>query len=381
MARARVVDAETEAPPEADGLEGWPHPRHTPSVVGQAEAERVVTDAIGSGRMHHAWLMTGTEGIGKATFAYRLARFLLAQDQQLPSGVTDLTIPTDSTAHRQVSNLSHPGLLVVRRAWDRQAKRLKQNIAIDDIRALRHFLQRTAVTPWRVVVVDTADDLNLNSANALLKSLEEPPKRTIFLLISSSPGRLLPTIRSRCRTLRFEALGETELKAAVGAACAATDRDEPGDDQVAALQGLAKGSVRRVLQLLDGGGLHLLETVVTLLESLPRLDRQALHKLIAQTAGRDTLSHDIAFDILEGAIADTLRAAASGTCHVPAFPQLRRFPRLLSPESLADWAELWETMREARNETERLNLDKAALVVTAFERIERLSRKTANAAS
>jgi DNA polymerase-3 subunit delta' len=381
MARARVVDAETEAPPEADGLEGWPHPRHTSPLVGHAEAERIVTDAIGSGRMHHAWLMTGTEGIGKATFAYRLARFLLAQDEQLPSDVTGLTIPAVATAHRQVGNLSHPGLLVVRRAWDRQGKRFKQNIAIDDVRALRHFLQRTAVTPWRVVIVDTADDLNLNSANALLKSLEEPPKRTVFLLISSSPGRLLPTIRSRCRTLRFEALGETELKAAVAAACAATGRDEPGENHLAALQGLAKGSVRRALQLLDGGGLYLLETVVTLLESLPRLDRQALHKLITQTAGRDALSHDIAFDILEDAFADTLRAAVSGVCNVPAFPQLRRFPLLINPESLADWAELWETMREARNETERLNLDKAALVVTAFERIERLSRKTAKAAS
>jgi DNA polymerase-3 subunit delta' len=381
MARARIVDAETEAPPEADGLEGWPHPRATSELFGHAVPERVVADAIGSGRMHHAWLITGTEGIGKATFAYRLARFLLAQPEQLPAGVADMAVPADSTAHRQVLNLSHPGLLVVRRAWDRQGKRFKQNIAVDDVRALRHFLQRTAVTPWRVVIVDTADDLNLNSANALLKSLEEPPKRTVFLLVSSSPGRLLPTIRSRCRTLRFEDLADAQLKAAIQSACAATERDSPGDDQLAALQGLAKGSVRRALQLLDGGGLPLLETVVTLLESLPRLDRQALHKLLTQTAGRDTLSHDIAFDILEDALADTLRAAASGAGRAPAFPQLRRFPLLISPESLADWAELWETMREARNETERLNLDKAALVVTAFERIERLSRKTAKAAS
>lgn len=381
MARARVIDADTEAPPEADGLEGWPHPRETAEVYGHAAAERVVADAIGSGRMHHAWLMTGTEGIGKAAFAYRLARFLLAQGEQLPADIGDLAIPADATAYRQVTNLSHPGLLVVRRAWDRQGKRFKQNIAVDDIRALRHFLQRTAVTPWRVVIVDTADDLNLNSANALLKSLEEPPKRTVFLLISSSPGRLLPTIRSRCRTLRFEDLGNADLKSAVASACAASERDAPGDDQLAALRGLAKGSARRALQLLEGGGLTLLETIVTLLESLPRLDRQALHKLVTQTAGRDTLSHDIAFDIVEDALADTLRAAATGGKQAPAFPQLRRFPLLINPESLADWAELWETMREARNETERLNLDKAALVVTAFERIERLSRKTAKAAS
>jgi DNA polymerase-3 subunit delta' len=377
MARPRFIETDTEMPPEADRLEGWPHPRETGLVVGHDAAEATIADAIASHRFHHAWLMTGEQGIGKATFAYRFTRFLLAQQPELPSEVASLAVAEEDKAYRQVTSLSHPGLLTIRRAWDAQGKRFRQSIAIDDIRALRHFLHRTAVTPWRVVIVDSADDLNQNSANALLKSLEEPPQRTVFLLISSSPGRLLPTIRSRCRTIRFEPLSNADLRRAVTGACAASGRDVPEADELETLLTLGKGSPRRALQLLDGGGLPLFQSIVALLESLPRLDRQALHKLLALTSGRDGLAHDTALDLLEEILADTIRACPAGTSAARAFPQLRRFPSLVAPESLADWAELWETMREARSETDRLNLNKAALTLTVFEKIGRLSRKAA----
>jgi DNA polymerase-3 subunit delta' len=380
MARARVIEGDTETPPEADRLEGWPHPRETGDILGHGEAERRIVDAIASDRMHHAWLLTGELGIGKASFAYRLARYLLSQQAELPSGLSDLSIPAESPAHRQVAGLSHPGLLVIRRAWDRQGKKFRQSIAVDDIRSVRHFLQRTAVTHWRAVIVDSADDLNLNSANALLKSLEEPPPRTVFLLVSSSPGRLLPTIRSRCRTVRFEPLGADDLRAALANACEASGHEMPQGEQLETLAGLSRGSVRRALQLIEGNGLTLFQSIITLLESLPRLNRQALHKLIGLTAGRDTLAHEMAFDLLEEILADVIRACPSGETAATVFPQLRRFPALVTPDNLADWAELWETMREARGETERLNLDKAALTVIVFERIARLSRISAQAA-
>ena len=378
MARQRTIEPESEAPPEADRLEGWPHPRETFRVLGHGAAETIVAEAIGSGRLHHAWLMTGEQGIGKAAFAYRAARFLLAQeDHQLPSGLRSLDIAQESRAARQVANLSHPGLLTIKRGWDASGKKSRQSIAIDDIRQLRHFLQRTAVTPWRVLIVDSADDLNPNSANALLKSLEEPPARTVFFLISSSPGRLLPTIRSRCRTIRFEPLPDIALREAVLAACRTVERDPPDEAQLETLIAIGKGSPRRVLQLLDGGGLALYEAVVTLLDSLPRLDRAALHKLIALTSARDGIAHSVAFNLLEEAIAAVLRARAAGLGATQEFPQLRRFPAIVTPDSLADWAELWETIRDARGEAERLNLDKAALTLTVFEKLENLSRKGA----
>jgi DNA polymerase-3 subunit delta' len=377
MARARIIETEIEAPPEADRLDSWPHPRETREVFGHDAAEAVFAGAIGSGRLHHAWLMTGAEGIGKASFAYRVAKFLLAQEGETPGAAASLSVAEDGKASRQVISQSHPGLLTIRRAWDPSGKKFRQSIAIDNVRALRHFLQRTAVTPWRAVIVDSADDLNPNSANALLKSLEEPPARTVFLLISSSPGRLLPTIRSRCRSIRFEPLGEGDMSKAILAACKAAERAAPDSRQLPTLIGLSRGSPRRALQLLGGGGLALFEAILTLVESLPRLDRAALHKLIALTAGRDSVAHDMAFDLIEEILAETLRARAAGETASRAFPQLKGFPALIRPDSLADWAGLWETMREARGETERLNLDKAALTLMTFERLERLSRKAA----
>lgn len=379
MARApRAATVDNEPLPEADRLPGWPHPRETRMMFGHDAGEAVLVDAIASRRLHHAWLITGEEGIGKATFAYRAARFLLAQEEELRCDRVSLALPEDHKTYRQVTSLSHPGLLVVRRAWDTSGKKFKQSIAIDDVRQLRHFLQRTSVTPWRVVIVDAADDLNQNSANALLKSLEEPPPRTVFFLIATSPGGLLPTIRSRCRTLRLEPLDADGMAKAVTAACQAAGRDMPDVSQIARLYALAKGRPRRVLQLIEGGGLALFELLLVLLSSLPRMDRAVLHRLIAQT--RDAEPHAMAFDLLEEALTDTIRASAEGGEPNRNFPQLAVFARLVTPDSLADWSELWEKMRLARSETERLNLDKAALTLTVFEDIQRIARQAAQRA-
>jgi DNA polymerase-3 subunit delta' len=378
MARARIVDAETEAPPEADRLGDWPHPREVRSLYGHAGAEAVAADAVASNRMHHGWLITGEEGIGKATFAYRFARFLLAQGETLPASVPSLDIDDERTA-RQIAHLSHPGLFVVRRAWDQSGKKFRQSIAVDEVRALRHFLQRTAVTPWRAVVIDSADDLNLNSANAILKSLEEPPLRTVFLILSSAPGRLLPTIRSRCRLLRLEPLGPDDLARAVSDACEAADHDPPDAQKMQALAGLARGSPRRALQLLEGDALAIADALMRLLASLPALDRTLLHKLVGMTGSRETESYTTAFNLLEEILAGLARSAAIGEADAR-FPQLRPLGGLMTPDSLADWAELWETIREARGEAERLNLDKAALMLTVFDRIEQMAKAAAKRA-
>ena len=381
MARApRVIDAEIEAPPEADRLGGWPHPRATRALFGHEAGEAVLAGAMASGRLHHAWLITGEEGIGKATLAYRTARFLLAQDGALPREVRSLALPEDDRTARQVAHLSHPGLIVLRRAWDTAGKKFRQSIAIDDIRQLRHFLQRTAATPWRAVVIDAADDLNTNSANALLKSLEEPPPRTVFLVIANSPGRLLPTIRSRCRTLRLQPLAPDALKPAVAAACRQAGRDVPDDAQLAKLFALAKGSPRRVLQLLDGGGLALFELLLTILASLPRMDRAALHRLIALTSGRNSQAHGMAFDLLEETLSEAMHHCITRQQPDSSFPQMARFASGMAAGSLADWAGVWETVREMRGEAERLNLDKAALTLTVFEQIERTARQAASRA-
>jgi DNA polymerase III subunit delta' len=378
MARARIVDVENETPPEADRLGGWPHPRSVRSLYGHGGAEAIAADAAASNRMHHGWLIAGEQGIGKATFAYRFARFLLAQGEKLPASVATLDSEDERTA-RQVANLSHPGLFVVRRAWDAPGKKFRQSIAIDEVRALRHFLQRTAVTPWRVVVVDSADDLNPNSANAILKSLEEPPKRTVFLILSNAPGRLLPTIRSRCRVLRLEPLAEGDLARAVADACEAAGHEMPDAGKLRTLTALARGSPRRALQLLEGDALAIADVLMRLLASLPGLDRTLLHKLVGLTGSRETEAYSTAFNLLEETLAALARAAALGEAD-SRFPQLGPLAGLMRADSLADWARLWETIREARGEAERLNLDKAALMLTVFDRIEQTAKTAAKRA-
>ncbi len=198
MARAPAALAEAEALPEADCLEGFSHPRFTPRLFGQDAAEHVLHDALGSDRMHHAWLLTGREGIGKATLAYRVAKAALARADERDLFGSSLDIDAATATAHQVGALSHPGLLLLRRVYEPKGKRFHASISVDEVRRLRGFLSLSAEAgSRRVVIVDSADEMNLNAANALLKSLEEPPARTIFLIISSAPGRLLATIRSR----------------------------------------------------------------------------------------------------------------------------------------------------------------------------------------
>ena len=201
MARAPATQ-EIEASPEADRLEGFPHPRHSRLLLGHEEAEHSLAAAFAEGRMHHAWLVTGAAGIGKATLAYRLARHVLARPDERDPDKRTLEVPAESTAARQVAALSHPSLLVLRRPYDPKSKRILTSIPVDEVRKVKAFLGLTAGDEaWRVIIVDTANELNLHAANALLKSLEEPPRRALFLLVTSAPGQLLQTIRSRCRRL------------------------------------------------------------------------------------------------------------------------------------------------------------------------------------
>ena len=206
MARAAAT-VEIDELPEADRLEGFPHPRQTKKLFGHEAAERVLAESLSDGRMHHAWLVCGRQGIGKATLAYRFARAALAHPSERAANGQSLEVGEDTSAARQVRALSHPGLLVLRRPYDEKGKRFAASIPIDEVRRLRSFLShRAGEEAWRVVIVDEANELNVNAANALLKSLEEPPARAVFLLVSSAPGRLLPTIRSRCRMLSLQPL-------------------------------------------------------------------------------------------------------------------------------------------------------------------------------
>jgi DNA polymerase III subunit delta' len=310
--------------------------------------------------MHHGWLIAGPQGIGKATLAYRFARAALADPaERTPS---TLAIAEDTRAARQVRALSHPGLLVIRRPWDEKAKRFAQSIPVDEVRKLRAFLSHSAARgAWRVVIVDDANELNVNAANALLKSLEEPPPRTVFLLIASAPGRLLPTIRSRCRTLTLQPLADEALRAAATQALAAVEKDAPGAADWPKLERLAEGSVGRLLGLWQAGGLELYERIATLTAGLPRVDWRVVHALsdeLQPAAAQPRF--ELFFELLLAMLARLIRAQSAGEGGRDEQELARR---LIGEERLASFAGLWERIGRNKAETLALNLDRKALVL------------------
>ena len=379
MARTPAVQA-IEAPPETDRLDGFPHPRETRRLIGHGPAEQELAAALATGRIHHAWLLAGPEGIGKATLAYRFAAFALARAEERDPTGASLALPEEASALRMVRALSHQGLLVIRRTWDQQKKRFPATIPIEEVRKLRAFLGHTAgggarpgEAVQRVVIVDQADELNIYSANALLKSLEEPPARTLFLLVTSQPGRLLPTIRSRCRLLALAPLGAADLREAAEQALDAAGLPSPAEADWPRLAYLARGSVRRLLALATSDGLKLAQRVFAILENLPKVDWVAAHSLADDLAGAaNEQRFEVFFDLLLDLAARSARAAATGEGE-PAEIDLGK--RLIPEGRLASWAELWETVVRAKAEALALNLDRKTLVLETLSRLEGASRR------
>ena len=236
-----------------DQLQGFLHPRQNIELFGHDNALDQFQLAYNGDKLHHAWLLLGKQGIGKATLAYRFAKYVLSSHKEKSAGSTGLQIdPTNHHAQLVTSN-SHPNLLVLRRAWNAKTKKFKPRISVDDVRELQRFLGNTAgMGKWRIVIIDRADDLNMNAANALLKMLEEPPDFCLFLLISSEPGKLPTTIRSRCQKMRLGALDEQCLKNAVSHNAKQSDTTLPQGEQLAEILKLADGSVRQALEFATG---------------------------------------------------------------------------------------------------------------------------------
>jgi DNA polymerase-3 subunit delta' len=352
MVRAATLHPE-DALPELDRQDGFLHPRETTALFGHQAAEKAFLDGFADGRMHHAWLLCGPAGIGKATLAYRFAKYALAKPAERKPAT--LAIDDDASAARQVTALSHPGLLVLRRPFDAKTKRFSSAITVDEVRRLRSFLGLTASEgSWRIVIVDSANDLNPNAANALLKSLEEPPSQTTFLLISSEPSALLPTIRSRCRRVNLSPLGSGDLRAAAERAFQAANIEMPKIDQWPHLEQVAKGSVRRVLQFASDGGLASHAALAGALARLPAVDWPATH-----------------------ALADTLSGSANEQQFEMFCDLLLEMTGRMASESSRDNArrsaqltDFWSTFVRQRSEIDLLNLDRKSFILSAFNSLQ-----------
>jgi DNA polymerase-3 subunit delta' len=327
------------------------HPRETTALFGHHEAEQALLNAYRSGRIPHAWLIGGAAGIGKATLAYRMARFVLAHRNPLApevQGARTLEIDPADPVARHVAAGAHGGLLTLERTLNDKGV-MRTVITVDETRETISFFGSTAaVDGWRVCIVDTVDELNPNAANALLKVLEEPPRQSLFLLVSHAPARVLPTILSRCRKLLLRPLATSDVIAAAAEA-AKIGSDDPALTEAAET---AEGSVARALTLLGGDALKLQQRTAALLATLPQVDPRELHALGDALGGSDRVALAAFIDSVDRWVGTRLRADdANANANLP---------------RLARLAEVWEKINRAARDTEAYNLERKPLVFSVF---------------
>jgi DNA polymerase III subunit delta' len=317
------------------------HPREVYAYEHGEAVERAFAEALDRGRLHHAWLLCGPEGVGKATFAYRAARRLLGAAPDPAHGV--LGSSPDDPVSRQVAARSHPDLMVLERVGDDGKPR--KVIPVDEARRLPEFFSKApASAPFRVAIIDAVDDMNPNAANALLKTLEEPPPRGVLFLVSHAPGGLLPTIRSRCRRLRFAPWDEADVAAFVRGHAAVNAEDAL---RLARMSGGAPG---RALVLAAAGALDIDTAAHAILRTLPDGDTSALLSLADSFRGAEgaerfqLLFERMADQVRQGAVAGVLAGGPAGE----------------------RWSEVWDMLIRLPREAEGLNLDRADAFYSAL---------------
>jgi DNA polymerase-3 subunit delta' len=327
-----------------------PEPRANPLLLGHGAAEATLLEAMRSGRMHHAWLISGPEGVGKATLAYRFARRLLAGIPEQASLALDPRHPV----FRRVAAGAHADLHTVERGYDERRRRMRSQIAADDVRGISDFMHLTpAEGGWRVAIVDGAEEMNQSSANALLKILEEPPRRAILLLVCAAPGRLPPTVRSRCRRLRLDPLGQERMEQLL----ASYLPDLPPNDR-SRLVTVAEGSPGRALLLAEEEGLAIANLVNEILAALPGLKLQRAYA-VADTLTRGETAFSNFMDLLRAGIAAAVRDVVRGRGDEDQ-------SRLIALRPLDAWGDVWHALTLLQDETERFNLDKRQAIVAGL---------------
>jgi DNA polymerase-3 subunit delta' len=352
-----------------------PHPRDNAELFGHEAAEAELLAAHAQGRLPHAWLIGGPRGVGKATLAYRFARYVLKQGRggglDLFGGApTSLHVASEDPVFHRVSAGGHADLVSLEREkGDRGA--LKTVIAVEQVRTLTGFFSLTSAEgAWRVAVVDSADEMNAASANALLKVLEEPPARSLLLVVAHAPSRLLPTIRSRCRRLTLRPLPESLVAEILG-----RQRPELGEDERLALARLAEGSPGRALALARQGGIALYQELVRLLGALPSLPPLEIHALADRLARREQeTAYRTWLDLLGLCLGRLVRAGVGRPEAEAVAGEGALADRLLAFAGPRRWAEAWEEISRLAGRTEAVNLDRKQMVLSALLTLEKAAR-------
>lgn len=358
--------------PQSDRLGEFLHPGENAILFGHEAAEVQVLDRIASGKLQHAWIISGPSGIGKATFAYRLARFLFAYGDSVPAGAKSLHVAPDHPVYRRVASGGHADLLTLRRPYDEKTKKFKRDLTVEEMRRIGPFFGKMAGEGgWRIAIIDTADDMNIAAANAVLKTLEEPPDRSLIMLVTNAPGRLLPTIRSRCQSLTLQPLGNDDVKRAINA----VQSDDPlalTDEEIAAVATLSGGSVGRALELAGGSGFVHYQALCEVLFALPGVDIKKLDVLAGQFAG---VKGAAAWPIFKGLFLDMLarlaRAAATGDAGPEVLPgEAAAVLSLGQRMGAVQLVELWEQARNLFDRTDAVNLDRRHAIMSMVYAME-----------
>jgi len=366
--------------PESDRIDGAPHPRETTQIFGQDAAQAGFLEAFNADRLHHGWLLTGPKGVGKATLAWKIAQFLLATPKDdggglfgdAPQIAETLDIDPEHPVARRIQAGSEPGLFSVKRPYDEKTKKLKSQITVDEVRKLKNFFALSAADGGRrVVIVDSADEMNVSAANALLKLLEEPPADTTILLISHQPSKLLPTIRSRCRELRLPALSSEDMAAALTQA-------DVGTEHSAAMAELSAGSVGEAIRLSQSDGMRIYADIVNLFSELPQLNRPRALALADSAVGRGAEErYDLLLNLIDLFLIRIARTGATGQPPiVEAAPGETQLLSRLSPtpHKTRAWAEVAAEITSRSRHGKSVNLDPAALVLDTVWKIQQTAQ-------
>ena len=359
-------------------------PRNTIELVGHEHAEQLFLDAFNAEKIHHAWMITGPKGIGKATLAYKMARFLLnnpPEDDQGPglcgdvlekAALTSLETDLESQANHLVNAGSNPDLMITERTEDPKTGKMRSNILVDDVRKINQFFHKTSSDGgWRVAIVDTADEMNRNAANAILKILEEPPKNSILIILAHAPGRLLPTIKSRCRMLPLKPLKSQTVKEILQKNY--PDKEENIIDGYVAL---SNGSPGYAISLIEHQGLKVYREILGLLSTMPNINVPLMHDFAGAITTKKSGDTFLLFsEMLSQFISRMVRHVSylnTGHTHnikealTEEFKLMEELGEIIP---LDQWAGLWEKISEKMKVTDQLNMDRKQTVIDILNMI------------
>ena len=355
-----------------------PAPRETPILIGHEKIEAKLANTFKYGRVAHALLLAGPRGIGKATLAYRFARHVLS------SGTTDmktmlaaksdrpLTLTRDHEVFARVASGGHADLLVLEKGINPRTGRLRGEITVDEARQLHRFLCLTpAESSWRISIVDAIDEMNRNAANAILKSIEEPPPRTILILVSHAPGRLSATIRSRCQQLNLRPLSQQNFETVIN-----TVHPELKKNEIITLARLSEGSPGRALVIAELDGIQLYHSLVKILITLPPIDFESVHALADELSRKGSEGRfNLAMELLLGWLSCLIKTGAQKVL-VPDIikGEGAARERFIAVRGLDHWAELWENINHLFIRSERVHLDRKQVVLSAYTAIGDLAQ-------